>query len=83
MQNIIADCFSNLLSPVNNAGWTRLETVSLLHTYHVVKINYSLTYILQIKQSEMLLNNSERFGLLLAEITKSGSSRTVESENIG
>ena len=31
----------------------------------------------------MLLNNSERFGLLLAENMEIGSSRTVESENIG
>ena len=32
----------------------------------------------------MLLNNSERFGLLLADnMEKVGSSQTVESENIG
>ena len=31
----------------------------------------------------MLLNNSERFGLLLAESVEVGSNRTIESENIG
>ena len=31
----------------------------------------------------MLLNNSERFGLLLAENLEVGSNKTIESENIG
>ena len=42
MQNI-TDSFSNILSPVNNAGWTQLETVSLLHT--MLLKNYSLIYV--------------------------------------
>ena len=44
---------------------------------------HQFTLHLQTDQSQMLLNNSERFGLLLAENVELGSSKTVESENIG
>ena len=81
MQNI-ADSFSNMLNPFNNAGWRELEVVSF--AYQLLEQSTVKSYFqIHPGQSQMLLNNSERFALLLAEnLETTGLSRTVESENI-
>ena len=68
---------------MNLNGFTQIKTIPtlpLLNSFNVYN-NYIQT---DQYQSQILLNNSERFGLLLAEnIETVGSNRTVESENIG
>ena len=61
-----------------------LEAVSLHH--HVIRHASVLTYIpfqANLGQSQMLLMNSERFALLIAEHLETGSNRIVVSDNIG
>ena len=65
---------------MNLNGFTQINNTNtlLLNSFSVYN-NY-----IQTNQSQMLLNNSERFGLLLANNMETvGSSRTVEAENIG
>ena len=83
MQNI-ADCFSNMLDSYNIAGWVELEMVSLptmyICMYVVTKVPH---FQINPGQSQMLLKNSERFALLLAENLEAvGLSQTIELENI-
>ena len=79
----IADCFSNILSPDNNAAWMELNRVSLHYGVDgVVKMLIFIYFQTNVAQSQMLLMNLERFGLLLGENLEIGSNRMVVSENI-
>ena len=76
----IADCFSNILSPDNNAAWMEINRVSL--HYGIVKMLIFIYFQTNPAQSQMLLMNSERFGLLLGQNLEIGSNRIIISENI-
>ena len=72
----------NLICFVYELKWLHYDK-QYQHTTILNGFSVYNNYI-QTNQSQMLLNNSERFGLLLADnIEKVGSSQTVESENIG